>query len=490
MPCTTILVGKKASADGSTMIARNDDSPSGVFHVKKMTVVDPKDQPRHYVSTLSHVEIDLPDNPLSYTAMPNVDKKDGIWAAAGINSENISMTATETITSNPRVLGADPYVKYVAAKDGEKEVKGGIGEEELVVLVLPYIHSAKEGALRLGMLLEKYGTYEPNGIAFSDQDSIWWLESIGGHHWIARRVKDEDYVIMPNQFGLDCFDFADAYGSQKENLCSQDLEEFVEENHLALDQKGPFNPRLAFGSHDDSDHVYNTPRAWFMGRYFNPRTIRWDGPNAEYTPESDDIPWSLVPEHKITVEEVKYILSSHFQGTPYDPYGKVADPERGKYRPIGISRTAFMSIAQIRPNLPKEYAAIEWICFGSNAFNAMVPFYSHTSVVPAYFGGTTMEVSTDAFYWSSRLLGALADAHFGLCGILIERYQDAVANEASALIHRYDKEFAKSDDLPKAIAKANETIAAMAKKETEKALDAILFAASCAMKNGYNRSDN
>ena len=80
-----------------------------------------------------------------------------------------------------------------------------------------------------------------------------------------------------------------------------------------------------------------------MGRYFNPRTIRWDGPNAEYTPESDDIPWSLVPEHKITVEEVKYILSSHFQGTPYDPYGKVADPERGKYRPIGISRTAFMN---------------------------------------------------------------------------------------------------------------------------------------------------
>ena len=44
MACTTILVGKKASYDGSTMIARNDDSPSGVFHVKKMVVVEPKDQ--------------------------------------------------------------------------------------------------------------------------------------------------------------------------------------------------------------------------------------------------------------------------------------------------------------------------------------------------------------------------------------------------------------------------------------------------------------
>jgi dipeptidase len=79
---------------------------------------------------------------------------------------------------------------------------------------------------------------------------------------------------MPNQFGLDRFDFKDAYGEGKENLCSKDLKEFVEANHLGLDTKGEFNPRLAFGSHDDSDHVYNTPRAWFMGRYFNPRTYQ------------------------------------------------------------------------------------------------------------------------------------------------------------------------------------------------------------------------
>ena len=37
MPCTTILVGKKASADGSTLIARNDDSPTGVFHGQSQT---------------------------------------------------------------------------------------------------------------------------------------------------------------------------------------------------------------------------------------------------------------------------------------------------------------------------------------------------------------------------------------------------------------------------------------------------------------------
>ena len=93
MPCTTILVGKNASNDRSTMIARTDD---GHFDVKKLVVVEPKGQPKKYKSVLSHVEIDLPDNPMRYTACPSVDKKNGIWAATGINAANVGMTATET----------------------------------------------------------------------------------------------------------------------------------------------------------------------------------------------------------------------------------------------------------------------------------------------------------------------------------------------------------------------------------------------------------
>ena len=200
MPCTTVLVGKNASNDRSTMIARTDD---GHFDVKKLIVVEPKDQPRKYRSVLSHLEIELPEEPLRYTACPSVDQKDGIWAATGINAANVGMTATETITSNPRVLAADPLVTYRAAKSRrEKEIPGGIGEEDIVVLVLPYIRSAREGVLRLAELLERYGTYESNGIAFNDENEVWWLETIGGHHWMARRIPDDRVVINPNQFEL------------------------------------------------------------------------------------------------------------------------------------------------------------------------------------------------------------------------------------------------------------------------------------------------
>ncbi len=280
MPCTTILVGKKASYDGSTIIARNDDSGSGHYTSKKLAVIKPEEQPKIYKSVISHVEIELPENPMRYTAMPNAEEGEGIWAACGVNEAHVGMTATETITSNPRVLGADPLVRYQPAKDGKEEIPGGIGEEDIVYIVLPYIHSAREGVKRLGSLLEQYGTYEMNGIAFQDADEIWWLETIGGHHWIARKVPDDVYVMMPNQFGMDQFDLEDALSNQKEYMCSADLKEFVKKYHLNLSQDGTFNPRDIFGSHDDSDHVYNTPRAWYMARCLNPSTMNWDGPDA------------------------------------------------------------------------------------------------------------------------------------------------------------------------------------------------------------------
>ena len=108
MSCTTVLVGRHASNDRSTMIARTDD---GHFDIKKLIVVEPKDQPKKYKSVLSHVEIELPDNPMRYTSCPSVDPKEGIWAATGINEVNVGMTATETISTNPRVLAADPFVE-------------------------------------------------------------------------------------------------------------------------------------------------------------------------------------------------------------------------------------------------------------------------------------------------------------------------------------------------------------------------------------------
>lgn len=371
MSCTTILVGKNASYDGSTIIARDDDSGSGRYDPKRFVAVAPDDQPRHYRSVLSHVEIELPDNPCRYTIAPNVLNNRGILAEAGANEHNVAMSATETIAVNERVLGADPMVELRPAvgepdsTDYQAEQPGGIGEEDIITLVLPYVTTAREGVARLGELLETYGTYESNGVIISDVDEIWYVETIGGHHWIARRVPDDCYATIPNQLGIDDFDLADAFGEQREYLCSADLREFMATHHLdrtmgtlvssngrhahsagfgttvALPTR--FNPRKAFGTATPKDHIYNTPRAWYMQRRLNP-SEDWDSPAARYTPESDDIPWCRVPEDKVSLEDVDFLLSSHFEGTPYDPvrhdrHGGIAPPlpsdRREPHRPYG-----------------------------------------------------------------------------------------------------------------------------------------------------------
>ena len=172
--CTTILVGKNATYDGSKMIARTEDAPAGQFHPKKHIVVKPSEQPKHYKSVLTKFEMDLPDNPLQYTAMPNAISDEGVWGEAGVNIKNVSVSETETISSNALVLGADPLVD------------DGIGEEDILTVTLPYINSAKEGVERLGSILEKYGTCEMNGIGFQDENEVWWLETIVGHHFIEK----------------------------------------------------------------------------------------------------------------------------------------------------------------------------------------------------------------------------------------------------------------------------------------------------------------
>lgn len=142
MSCTTILVGKDATYDGSTFIARNDDSSFWTFHAKKFVVVQPKDQPVKYISVLSHVKITLPriHSAIRQCQMPLKEKA---RAASGANQSNVAMTATETITSNERVLGADPLVEYVVATATEPEKIGGIGEEDLVVITAVHSLHAK-----------------------------------------------------------------------------------------------------------------------------------------------------------------------------------------------------------------------------------------------------------------------------------------------------------------------------------------------------------
>lgn len=471
MACTTILVGKNASYNGSTMISRNDDSGSGTFTPKRLKYVFPQEQPNPYHSVHSNIDIPMPKNPLGYTAVPNADiAKNGIWAAGGINEKNVGMTATETITTNVRVLGGDPLVA------------NGIGEEDLVVLVLPYISTAREGVERLGKLLEEYGTYESNGVAFNDHDEVWYMETIGGHHWIARRLPDDSYSVIANQFSLDQFDLEDALSAKKDYMASADILTFIEENNLDLNRRGHFNARDAFGSHTPTDHIYNTPRVWYGQRYFNPNSENWN----EISPESDNLPWCREPEELITVSDIKAVLSSNYEGTPYDPYTNAL--QAGIYRPIGINRTSFSQLIEIRNESVSELAAgVFWFGFASNAYNAFTPQYASAQYFSPYFSTTPENVSTESFYWTSRVISAMADPDHKACLNLLDRYRLNVGAKSRNIMKKTEagQNLTKED-----LAKANQEISDAVQKETNALLGQVLYISSMSMTNRFSLSDN
>ena len=515
MSCTTLLVGKSASIDGSTIIARNDDSGSGTYDPKRFVVVQPHEQPRAYANVAGTFRIELPDDPCRYSIVPNVRANRGILAEAGVNEHNVAMSATETISVNPRVLAADPFVKADTKTDkkadGEADEQvSGFGEEDIITLVLPYVTTARAGVERLGALLEEYGTYESNGIIISDVDEIWYVETIGGHHWIARRVPDDCYAAVPNQLGIDSIDFDDALSERRNNMCSADLRDFIDDHHLdramSSENGSPahFDTRGAFGTATPKDAIYNTPRAWYMQRYLNP-SHDWDSEDAEYRPDSQDLPWCREPERKVSVEDVAFLMGSHFDGTPYDPYGTTGTAEsRHRYRPIGVNRTGHMVCMQIRPYVSDAHRALMWISYGCGVFTSPAPFYANVDDTPAFLRDTDGEhATTDTLYWMNRIIAVIADAHWFDTNGEIEQYIEDVQSYGLNLVERTDASIAEDADalaqdadgvrgaaVRVALADANETMAVWLRARTQTLLDQVLYTSSNLMHNAFRMSDH
>ena len=122
----------------------------------------------------------------------------------------------------------------------------------------------------------------------------------------------------------------------------------------------------------------------------------------------------------------------------------------------------------------------------------MAPFYADVEETPEYLSNTTGTVSTDNFYWCSRLIAAMADASYRKSVFHVERYQEHVMAKGHELLNHYDALLEKETDGQKRKAlrtEANQKIADMLKAETADVLDKVLYELSNQMRNSYSRSD-
>ncbi|QBP18403.1 C69 family dipeptidase [Acetilactobacillus jinshanensis] len=439
LSCTSILVGKDATIDGSTIIARNGDWYN-TCGPKKLVVRPARNKPDNlYVSPLTHVRIPLPSRSYRYICEPStcVEKqlhlppsKYPVYEEAGVNEKDVAMSATETTYTNQRFLGCDPYVKH------------GVNEESMVTIVLPFVNTAREGVRRLGDLIQKYGTGQSNGIAFSDHDEVWYLETVGGHHWAAVRIPDDAYAIAPNETSIEQIDFNDP----DHYMYSPDLKSFVEQNHLNPDQKG-FNFRKIAGTageyadwDNQLDIKYNTSRAWYGHLLFSPHEMKSLGLTDQ--PTSQKIPFIMKPEQKLTVEDCEYFLSSHYQQTPYDPV-KLKKPI---FRPVALDRNQLSHVIQLRNDVPKKYSALMWVAMGLFAFSPYVPFYANITRTPKNYATATSNVSLDSAFWLYKTLSALVNPHYHQFVNTVNLYKKKCQAYDISRIKQTDRKASKLDD--------------------------------------------
>ncbi|KRM72690.1 C69 family dipeptidase [Lacticaseibacillus brantae] len=408
--CTSILIGKSASADGSIMIGRNEDSKAAW---PKHVVKHPEsfDQAQ-FKSVVTGLSLDLPAHALAYTATPEWTKEFGLYEEAGINSAGVAMSATESAYANSRVLGYDPFVTT------------GIIEEAMVTVVLPYVTSAKEGVMRLGQIVTEYGSGEANGILFADHEEAWYMEIATGHHWVAQRIPDDSYAVVANQLAIQTVD-----PSQSDFLFDADLFDFAQTHHLW--QPGtPFVFREIFGTSTDFDRIYNTPRVWDGQRQLSP--------SRASQPTDNDLPFILRPDKPLHLDDATAILASHYQETPYDPTGTSEAAHR--FRPISLAKTQESHVLQLRPDLPQAIADIHWIAMGVAAESQFVPFFAGTTDTPAAYKTGTLPAKMDSAYWQYKLAGVLIDAHFNGFKKQLQAVQGGVHAQLLALIDKVDQE--------------------------------------------------
>ena len=395
--CTTIIIGQEQTADGSMIVARSEDWDA--MEAKNYEIFEGTDNgPREFVAKDSPFRCELPEKALGYSALSPYNLH-GHWGSAGFNTAGVGMSATESIFSNDEILKHDPLVE------------NGVAENSVFNITLPYVHTAREGVERLGMLIEKYGIAEGFGIGFVDSKEIWYLETACGHRWLACRMPKDQYFVTGNQSRFRTYDPND-----KENyLASADLIEFAEKHGLYNPAQGAFDFHEAYARDIKLDTTYNYPRVWGLQQLFSPE-IKNDVTKNTF-------PVFAKAAHKVTLTELRTAFRFHYDNTEHDPY--LNSNPKEPYRPVSIFRTTQTHLLQVRPELPQAIGCVNYVAMGMADLGVFLPLYQGITSYPEAYTKGNGESSDDSAYWKFRKIMVLGMTNYNKYAPIIK---EAYAN--------------------------------------------------------------
>ncbi|MCI7050259.1 MAG: C69 family dipeptidase [Bacteroidales bacterium] len=364
--CTSFVVGKKASTDGSAFITYNQDD-YGMFG-RLLYLPAAKHAPgtmRRIVDGDTHVyHGEIPEAPFTYAVM------------GYINEHQVAITET---TFGGREELADP--------------KGIIDYVSLMTIALQRSRTAREAIDVMTSLVQTYG-YASEGESFSiaDPNEVWILEMIGkgpeqrGTVWVAVRIPDNCIACHANQSRIHQFDLKD----KKNVRYSKDVISFARQRGYFSGKDADFSFADAYAPADFGAIRYCEARVWsFYNRWVEGMDKYLDYVDGKHIGQASPMPLYFEPKQKLSLHDVMNSMRDHFEGTPFDvtqdvgagPYNAPYRPTplsweyKGKRyfneRPISTQQTAGTYVIQVRDFLPNAVGGVLW--FGNDDPN-MVPY--------------------------------------------------------------------------------------------------------------------
>ncbi len=423
--CTSVIVGKNASASGALMISRNEDFSTNNW-AKRMHVYPRKSYKAGDMITLSNgLKVPAPETSWRYTAMNDWDayqnSNDGkVFEERGVNEFNLAMSATNSAEINDKAQKADPLY-----------VDEGIVEQNMTGLILSQAKNAREAVQLLGGYVTKYGAGEVYGVQFADTNEAWYMEVGSGHHWIAVKVPDDKYAVIANGLRIHGVDLNDSQNV----MHSEGLLEFTRKHQLLnKPDSRNFNFAKAFGKLGDD---YNTDREW-LGQSLLSASVK-------QKPRQEQYPLFLTPDQKISVTDIAKVLRADYQGTKLE--GK-AD------RPIGVDRTSEAHIIEMYPNMPSELAAVIWQTPSNIKYSPFIPVYNVMNDVPQAYTQGKDRYDNSSAWWTFRSLGTLASAN-----VMDGKYQQVITDVLHSAEDYLVKTHAYTQDMLKAMYQDNQNMA-------------------------------
>ena len=420
--CTSIMVGRLASTDGSVITSHTCDG-------RYRTWVQVEPAADHAPGTMHQVlrgtmHTRFRGDTVGVKIMGEIPQAAHTYAYLN--------TAYPCLNEKQLAIGETTF----GGPDTLVNAAGWFTIEELERVALQRCDNARDAIRLMGSLAEKYG-YGDSGecLTVADKNEVWQFEIVGvgkkkiGAAWVAKRIPDDHVGISANIPRIGRIDRKD-----KDMMASANVEKVARENGL-WDGKGEF----IFWKFFNTDYA--------KGRNFHDREffiLNHLAPSLGLTYDMDELPFSVKPDKKVDIREVMALYRETYEGTDFDmtkgvkmarpankqhPADTVVSPVANPWlttqmrntlntlapgtvefrRTVAVAWCAYSHITQLRNWLPDNVGGVCWLSLDNPGQSPRVPVFCGTTALPkAYEACGQKQYVPDCALWQFRRANKLA----------------------------------------------------------------------------------